>query len=812
MKRARFVRVVAGLIIFQTCPGLLLAADSYVANGGDNANPGSMVQPWATVAYALGRAGSGDTVFLQRGSVFREGGLALTSGERLASYGDPAEPLPALAGSLVASNFTPWASNTNVQRAAIAPGTPIQQVYVDGARATLARYPDAAWLRTDPGTTDDLVFDAALTNHPGAAPGRWVGAQVRWRKWSWWYETRPITNDNGLGALALGGTTAIPGDIGINSGFYIDNTLLELDAPGEWYWDSAGGWLYLYPPAGAAATAMVVECAWQTQGLALAGCTLERVAVRHYTDDGLKVTSSSTVRGCLVEHCGDTGITGIWGASGTRIEYCRIRDILNDGILWNENFAGAGGTVMEYNQLERIGTVPGLGGSGPTHAIGIYISNGQEGDHGVRVRYNRVHGSGYAGILLGADRQRAERNVLSGCMATLNDGGAIYCYGQTNYIVENIVLNTEGDLDSSQPWTPLGHGIWTEFLYNLRDSEIIANTVFGSGGNGLFLPNNIHCKVYTNVFFANRLAGIALGYGEDEFGGNRTNEEHDIQGNLLGIGPRPWQTTNYQNLASWAMTNDHGLLFQVYTNFDVNYGVMRGTTFLTTNGQDLVWNSLRQVFTIGAWQATEPAWADPAPTNIQGAGFLFINDTESAVDFPLPTNVTWQSLQGAAVSNTVGIDPFRSVVLLAASPPPASLPACFLATDYGIINFTNWMAWTAIAGTNLLPAADPDQDGLPNFAEYYYNLDPDVPDARPGIACRYDPAADALVIGHQRRAHLDSATGVLQRSWNLAAWSNLAGVAETATPLPDDLVMRFVETTIPLGTNTSFFIRLKVME
>ncbi|MBN1675771.1 MAG: right-handed parallel beta-helix repeat-containing protein [Kiritimatiellae bacterium] len=790
--------------------GRLEAAQYYVANGGDDGQAGSESAPFATVAYALSQASSGDTVFLQRGSVFREGGLALNSGETLTAYGDPSNALPVLAGSLLATNFSAWVTDPRIYRSDLPPGTAIEQLYVDGLPATLARYPDSGWLRTDTGTGDDLVVDTALTNHPDAAPGRWAGAQLRWRKWSWWYETRPITNDNGQGTLMLGGSTSLGGLAGIDSGYYIDNTLLELDAPGEWFWDGDAGVLYLYPPAGSTPTSMVVEAAWQPVGLSVAGATLDRVCLRHYTDDAVRVNSASTVRGCVLEHGGDTGLSGTWNAGGSTVAYCLIRDILNVGITWNENPAGAGGTVIEHNRFERIGVVPGLGGSGPWHAVGVIISNANEDGNGVRLRRNRILGTGYAGIILGADRQVAERNVLIGCMATLNDGAAIYANAHTNTIRENIILNAVGDLDSSHPWTPLGHGIWPEFLSNFRGSELVGNTVFGCGGHGLFLPNNFDCLVWSNTFLANRVAGLQLGYGEPGRSDGQTNQNHDIRWNIVGMGAYPWRTADDENLESWARTNAHALGFYVYGDRDLDYGTLTDTTFISTNGQDLVYDSDRAEYTIGEWQAAEPAWADPAPALRQGAAFLFVNDTDATIQFPLPADVAWEDLDEGAVSNAVPIAPFRSVVLLAASEAPTNLPGCFLATDYGIADYTNWISLNLVFGTNAVPDADPDQDGLPNFAEYFCNLDPATWDEAPGLTCRYDVPTASFVTGYQRRRYVDGVTGGLEGSTNLAAWSALGGATETAADIEGDLAVQALDVFVAAASNQQFYTRLSI--
>ncbi len=84
-----------------------------------------------------------------------------------------------------------------------------------------------------------------------------------------------------------------------------------------------------------------------------------------------------------------------WGAHGSLIAHNVFEDNLNVAIRWNEQSTQTGETVIEHNVLRRTGTVPGYGGSGPWHAAGIIISGGTN----MRVRYNTIDGTGYAGRL-----------------------------------------------------------------------------------------------------------------------------------------------------------------------------------------------------------------------------------------------------------------------------------------------------------------------------------------------------------------------------------------------------------------------------
>lgn len=645
------------------------AADHHVAaTGSDSTGTGSSGQPYASVAKALGEAVSGDTVRLRRGDVFRESGLSVPNNVTVTAYGSGDRP--ALHGSAVVGGWSDWGSNPAVKTAATDPGDDVVAVYVNGVRMTLARFPNNGWLRCDAGSGNNRIVDAAVSH----AAGRWTGAQVRWRKWSWWHETRPITGDNGSGTLTLGGSAAL-NNTGIESGYYIDDDLDELDAAGEWYWD--GSTLYLYPPAGVGLGSATVEVAYAASALSVGAATIQDIAFRHYVDRALGINGTATISGCAFEDLPRNGISGSWNAGGSLIAGCTFSDILNNGITWNENPGGSTGTVFEDNGLSAIGTVPGLDAHGVWSGVGILVSNA----NGLVVRRNRIEGTGYAGILFGSDGCTAERNVLIGCMATENDGAAIYCNASANVIRENIIIATEGDLDSSHPWTPLGHGIWVEFLSEFSDSVIEHNTVFGCGGAGLFLNNNFDCTIAGNRFVSNQNGGIQLGPRNDA---SSTNHRHDFDDNILAIGAVGFSTSQPRNLESWAETHPRCLSYDP-TDGDgrnIDYGSMAGTDFLTPDGDDYVrvdrWQPTK---TIATWQSEEANWADPSPRVTTADGYLFINDSNATVDLALPGGVTWEHLDGSSAGSSVNLAPFRSAVLIAASGDASGVPGYTFHSD-----------------------------------------------------------------------------------------------------------------------------------
>ena len=172
--------------------------------------------------------------------------------------------------------------------------------------------------------------------------------------------------------------------------------------------------------------------------------------------------------------------------------------------------------------------MPGYGGSGSWHAVGILIGRGVD----VHVQYNRIDGTGYAGVLLGSDGNTVEYNVIRNAMSTMNDGGGIYTNCSRSTIRHNIILDAKGGMEPSGTWPDISHGIWLEFLGQYHDSIIEGNTCAGCGADGIFLTNNYNCVVRDNVCYDNGRYQLLLS-GRGEEASQNPKQNHQITGNVL---------------------------------------------------------------------------------------------------------------------------------------------------------------------------------------------------------------------------------------------------------------------------------------
>lgn len=642
-------------------------AQVYVAPNGVDGAAGTECAPVATLAHAIGRASNGQTVYLQRGGVYAAVGVDVGSGRTITAYGQGADPV--LTASTPVTMDGTWTSNASVVTAAVA--QPVLALYVNGRFVPLARYPNTGFLRIDNDDSVNQIVDADLAARPGVAAGRWTGAQVRWRRWSWWWETRPIANHSNATTLDLGdeGRFQDPfSDPG--SGYFIDNDLDELDAPGEWFWGN--GTLYLYPPSWADRATMRVDMVTSAEtGVTTGGTHFDHVTFARYAGTALQIGRPATVDHCTFEQLETDAVRFTWDAQPFVVRNSVFRDVRNVAIAGWANRDGATGSRIERNLFLRIGMERGYGGSGSWHAAGVIVGAGKA----VTVTLNRFVETGYAGVILGSDGHTVTRNIFVRTMGTLNDGAAVYTNCNASVITENIILDTLGDLETSHPWWPLGHGIWPEFLSNFRDTQILNNTVYGSNGNGVFLPNNFTCTVSGNHLLDNRTSGLDLS------GNTGDDQNHTITGNVLAVVSPTRRILRPENLTVWWLPpypapNPSALHYEP----GIDYGSMGNTTFIAPqSGADVIRvQDGANLTSVAEWATTAP-WASATGSSVvRRHAMVLFNDTESPVQMPVPAG-TWALADGTPAPSSLPLAPFRSVVLVTDA-APSGTPAYIAAS------------------------------------------------------------------------------------------------------------------------------------
>jgi hypothetical protein len=243
---------VAGLVLsaMSACAVTASGAEFHVAPGGADTNPGTRVAPFRTLAAAqrAARAVAGKeavTVRVADGVVYLPETLVLTA----ADSGTAAHPVTWMAereGGVVLSGGArldlTWSPCSNgIFKAAVPAGLAIDQLFINGQRQRMARYPNF-----DAGKPTAAYQGFAADAFAPERAARWadpaggyIHAMHRGRWGGYHYR---ITGKNADGTVAYEGGWQNNRQMGMHKDQrMVENIFEELDAPGEWFHDATGG-------------------------------------------------------------------------------------------------------------------------------------------------------------------------------------------------------------------------------------------------------------------------------------------------------------------------------------------------------------------------------------------------------------------------------------------------------------------------------------------------------------------------------------------------------------------------------------------
>ena len=250
---------------------LCSAQPYFVSPVGDDANPGTLEKPFATLhrAQRAARQTRGN-IFLRGGVHYLSEPLVLTaedSGTRdaplvIQNYHDEQA---VISGGVRLENLrwqpspTPHAHApaTGIYQTTVPADLRTEEIFVNGERQILARYPnfDASAKYFD-GFAADAVSRERAARWENPAGGYYHAMHPAfWGDFTW-----RITGKDDKGEPTLeGGWQNNRGAAAHQEVRFVENVFEELDAPGEWFLNAATHTLYYHPPAGLDLERAVVE-------------------------------------------------------------------------------------------------------------------------------------------------------------------------------------------------------------------------------------------------------------------------------------------------------------------------------------------------------------------------------------------------------------------------------------------------------------------------------------------------------------------------------------------------------------------------
>ncbi|MCE9547479.1 MAG: PDZ domain-containing protein [Planctomycetia bacterium] len=240
------------------------AAELYVSPSGDDANPGTLEKPVATLpkAQELARAvAKPATVYLREGTYYLAAPLVFTadnSGTREAPvvWCGYQKEQPVISGGVrLKLDWKPY--QKGIMQAQVPDDLVTDQLFVNGERQIMARYPNF--------NANERIFNgyAGDAFSPTRA-ARWAdprgGYMHAMHQAMWGGMHYRILGKDAQGKLRYEGGWQNNRPAGQHGAYrFVENIFEELDSPGEWFLNSTTHTLYFYPPTGLDLTKAVAE-------------------------------------------------------------------------------------------------------------------------------------------------------------------------------------------------------------------------------------------------------------------------------------------------------------------------------------------------------------------------------------------------------------------------------------------------------------------------------------------------------------------------------------------------------------------------
>lgn len=481
MKR---LSTVALLVLVAVAAMAAPEAQLYVAPNGDDASPGTLQKPFATLARARDEArklkGTAPIKIIVRGGRYLlpetlalgtdDAGTATAPVTYIAFKGEK----PLLAGARAITGFKTWKGG--ILQADLK-GTPLEkvafrQLFCNGERQVMARYPNV-----DPADPHGGKWAHIMSVDGDAIKDRFhysPDVEKNWTKvdqaeigihpqhdWAWnTVGVKSVDRKDTL--ITLKGNVSY--DLRVGDRYFVQNLLEELDAPGEWYLDRDQSVLYFWPPKGAlgpqdevmAATMASVVSLKDTANVTLRGFTIEAC-------DGTAVTldncESCLLAGNVIRNCGGWAV--------------QINGGHNTGARGNDIYAtGAGGigltggdrkTLEPGNNYASNNYIHHIAQFAKTYNTGINIGGvGNWADH------NLIHDTYHAGMTLNGNDNVVEYNVVHHTnLGSADTGGIYFCsrdFTQRGNKIQYNIFHHCGGYGKSNSWAPVQNGK-VEFSY-----------------------------------------------------------------------------------------------------------------------------------------------------------------------------------------------------------------------------------------------------------------------------------------------------------------------------------------------------------
>jgi parallel beta-helix repeat protein len=603
----------------------------YVSNSGDDANSGtSPAAPWKSLAKVqTADLKPGDAVLFRRGDEW-VGTLTIqasgAAGNPIVFGAYDKGVRPKLYGS---ETVTDWTQHSGSIFKASFP-KPIAQLFLDGARMRLARYPNQGYV-----SVSSLQSSTQFTANALDAALDYTGATWFGRTDYWIMETMQVTASNSK-TLTLG--SAPSSHLNVGEGFILMNKLAFLDQPGEWFYDSSTSTVYLWTPNGDSPSSYTIRGTVHDNGVVANNkdhVTVRDLEILHQAKAGIHSPNSDsfTIKNNEIAFQEEVGIRNDSASVNMVIADNVIRGVNGIGIwLWAANKL-----LVTDNRIYDVAVWDGIGNAG-IFRINAGSAMEIEGSEHV-IRYNRVIGTGGVGIFY-RGAATIEYNFVQNVCLIKDDGGGIYTNtsGSSATIRQNIVLDAVGTPEGFTSTRSMAEGIYVDEI--AAGVTVEGNTVARCGNSGIKLHKN---------------AGTVVRY----------NTIMDARQSIHVLGSSGTKSDIHHNIMFAASAQDDYLERQVFINSASGNAQYDYNTYVNPYATSGVFQAESIYRDFPGWQAftngESNSTFDGTPLGTGQSPELFYNDTKSPKTFQL--TATYKALDGTLVSSLT-LEPFSSQILI----------------------------------------------------------------------------------------------------------------------------------------------------
>jgi hypothetical protein len=465
----------------------------------DGKTPNTAWQSITKLKTVLTALQPGDSVLFKCGDTF-SGQLVLSKSGTVAkniffgSYGSGKKPI--ISGTVSVKNWTQ--TSTNIWEATCAEaGSKVSNFFINGIPQQIGRWPNASdpnkgYLSYETHSGTNQITDKQLTDAVN-----WTGAEAVVRRVRWILDRLTIKSQ-ASGTLQF--TTNVSYEFLDGFGYFIQNDLRTLDQQGEWFFQPTTKKFSLYSETDP--NKFITEAAKLNNLIKLSTVNDVTIENLQFVGSGkltMQVQNCNrlTLRNLEINYSGENGVD-ISSSNNVLFESNLINHTNNNAFTQN----GCKKFVMRGNTIKNTALIAGmgLGSDGQYNAVQFSGTN-------ILAENNLIDSVGYLGFNFGGDTVLIKNNVISNYCMTKDDGGGLYTWndGKTinhsRKLIGNVLLNAIGAPEGSA-WP----GVAAEGIYiddRSANVDIIGNTVYNCGNNGIFIHNANHINVNGNISYNN---------------------------------------------------------------------------------------------------------------------------------------------------------------------------------------------------------------------------------------------------------------------------------------------------------------------